>query len=331
LRIAIVGAGIAGLSCADALVAQGFEVTLFDKARGAGGRMSTRRVETPIGTVSFDHGAQYFTVRDPAFTAQVIDWARLGLVAPWPEVAPDAWVGTPSMNAPVRHMASRHRVHFQSHVHGLHRDSPHWWVRMDRGVEGPFDAVVIALPSEQAAAILGLHMLSMASAATSARSQPCWTAMVVFEHRLPIQTDHIRGSGIISWAARNSAKPGRDGPESWVLQAAGSWSGVHLDDDPDSVAAQLLAELAGYAGSDGLPPIVTVVAHRWRFAMTRGTDRGALWNATANLGACGDWLLGPRVELAWLSGQRLAELIGAGTRARTATPIADVGSPASIR
>ena len=35
MRVAIVGAGIAGLACADRLHETGHDITLFDKARGA--------------------------------------------------------------------------------------------------------------------------------------------------------------------------------------------------------------------------------------------------------------------------------------------------------
>lgn len=45
MTVAIIGAGMAGLSCARALVQAGVAVELFDKGRGPGGRMSTRRVE----------------------------------------------------------------------------------------------------------------------------------------------------------------------------------------------------------------------------------------------------------------------------------------------
>jgi hypothetical protein len=67
--------------------------------------MSTRRMSTPLGEASFDHGAQYFTVRDPAFIARVALWAEAGQVAPWPPAGDDAWVGMPSMNTPIRAMA----------------------------------------------------------------------------------------------------------------------------------------------------------------------------------------------------------------------------------
>ena len=68
MRIAIVGAGLAGLSCAQALRAGGADVQLFDKGRGVGGRMATRRVDTPLGPATFDHGAQFLTAHDPPST-----------------------------------------------------------------------------------------------------------------------------------------------------------------------------------------------------------------------------------------------------------------------
>ena len=145
MTLAIIGAGMAGLACADRLAEDGIAVRLFDKGRGPGGRMSTRRVETAIGTASFDHGAQYFTVRDPLFRLQVDGWAAAGVAVPWPEAGADAWIGNPAMNAPIRHMAGAHRVDFLHHVHGLQRDAAGWWVRLDARMEGPFDAAIVAL------------------------------------------------------------------------------------------------------------------------------------------------------------------------------------------
>ena len=78
-RIAIIGAGIAGLACATALRQAGFQVSLFVKSRGAGGRMSTRRG----ADWQCDHGAQYFTARNPEFRAQVTRWEQAGVAAHW--------------------------------------------------------------------------------------------------------------------------------------------------------------------------------------------------------------------------------------------------------
>ena len=76
-HIAVVGAGIAGIACARTLMQAGHRVSVFEKSRGTGGRMATRRTE--FG--SFDHGTQYFTVRDARF-AKALETAQ-GLVRPW--------------------------------------------------------------------------------------------------------------------------------------------------------------------------------------------------------------------------------------------------------
>jgi len=306
MQVAVIGAGIAGLACAEALAAAGHGVAVFDKGRGPGGRMSTRRVDLAQGAVAFDHGAQYFTARDPDFAAQVQVWARAGLVAPWPAARADAWVGTPGMNAPLTALAKARGVRFSSHVMALVREDAHWHVALQGGVRhGPYDAVVVALPAEQAAAFLGAYDLMMAGAAMAARAQPCWTGMFAFAGRVPIADDVLRGVGALGWAARNSAKPGRGPGEAWVVQGDPAWSAARLEADAGEIAPLLLAALRG-AGAGVWPEVVHAAAHRWRYARVAPAATGALWHAGLALGACGDWLLGPRVEAAWLSGRQLA-------------------------
>ncbi|MEY2926230.1 MAG: hypothetical protein RL367_707, partial [Pseudomonadota bacterium] len=301
MRVGIIGAGIAGLACADVLAEHGHQVALFDKARGAGGRMSTRRVETGSGEVAFDFGAQYFTARDPGFKALVAQWHRAGLVLPWVLAGADAWIGLPGMNAVVKAMADNHEVTWTCLIKGIVGNDLGWHLMNERGSEGPFDAVVIAIPAEQAAAILALHDFDMARIALLARSQPCWTGMFAFAQPVDTPMVIVRNHGITGWAARNSAKPGRGEQDAWVVQATGHWSQANLDAATGAVCQQLLESLSDAIGAT-LPPPVFAQAHRWRYALSAGTGHGALWNETIGLGVCGDWLLGPRVECAWLSG-----------------------------
>ena len=305
MNFAIVGAGMAGLACANALKDAGHIVAVFDKGCGPGGRMATRHVASPIGTASFDHGAQYFTARDPGFRQLVDTWSDLGVAASWSPAGFDAWVGVPGMNAVIIQMAEAHVVVWGYPVKGIVRNDGKWWLMGETGSSGPFDAVIVAIPAEQAAAILSLHDFAMARIALMARSQPCWTSMFVFDRPLDHIPSVIRDSGAISWAARNSAKPGRLGPEAWVVQASASWSGARLEASREDVSAILFPALSDAAGSS-IPDPVAAMSHRWRYALSAGTGDGALWNPGIRLGVCGDWLLGPRVECAWLSGRMLA-------------------------
>jgi renalase len=153
--IAIIGAGIAGLACAQRLQSGGHSVTLFDKGRGAGGRMATRRVTTPVGEIAFDHGAQYFNVRDPALLEAVIQWEADGVITRWPRAGIDARVGTPGMNAVVKAMAAPLDVHWNSTVEAIRRIDGVWFI--DPVSAKAFDAVVLATPAEQAAPLLVAH------------------------------------------------------------------------------------------------------------------------------------------------------------------------------
>lgn len=302
MRIGIVGAGMAGLSCARELGRLGHSCVLFDKGRGPGGRMSTRRIVTPLGEASFDHGAQYLTARDPAFLAQVGEWADAGHLAPWPPAGPDAWVGTPTMNAPIAVMAKNCDVRWDTRVDAIVHDGG-WRIGDEE-----FDAVVVSVPAEQVPALVEAHDGSLADIARSAASDPCWTVMAAFAEPVPTEGDRLTRHGMIGSAVCNSAKPGRAGPEAWVLQADADWSRDHLEDEAEVVERALLAKFVEHVGADPAS-VVATRAHRWRYAKAGGLDRGPFWNAELGLGACGDWLLAPRVEAAWLTGRKLAALI----------------------
>lgn len=308
MKVAVVGAGMAGLAGATALKASGHTVTLFDKGRRPGGRMSTR-IATGTDQASFDHGAQFFTARGPAFRAQVARWQRDGCVAAWPSAGVDAWVGVPGMSAPVADLAKNATVHSSSRVEELIRRDGRWTLVGEGLSEEAFDAVVVAVPADQVADLVRDFDAEAAAKAMATPSQPCWTVMAAFASPLPVEADVVRHAGVVAWAARNSAKPGRYGLEAWVIQASPEWSTDHLEDGTDRVATTLLRSLADHLKIE-LPAPSTLVAHRWRYAKSGGSGDRFLWNEPIKLGICGDWLIGPKVESAWLSGTSLASVIG---------------------
>ncbi len=318
MRVAIIGAGVAGLACAERLESLGATTQLFDKGKRPGGRLST----LVFDDFAWDFGAQYFTVRDPRFANRVSKWEAAGHVARWTDGPDGAWTGTPTMATFLAADCADRDVRFGALIRAVDAVDGHWHLSGPELEEGPFDAVVIAVPAEQAATLIGLHDLSMAREAAMIRSAPCWTVMVAFPEALSSAPDVLRSAGAISWAARNGSKPGRPEAECWVIQAGGDWSARNLERDQDSVAQDLLAHLADLIGSP-LPEPTFLKAHRWRFAMPQGGPGAPLWNADLKLGACGDWCMAARVEDAWISGYELADAVAASfgaavTPARTA-------------
>ena len=346
VAVAIVGAGVAGLACARALRAAGVRVVVFEKSRGLGGRAATRRAATALGELQFDHGAQYFTARDPEFAAEVRGWETSGHAARWtariavvdrgsvrepPSPAPERWVGTPGMSAVGRALAEGLDVRLATRVAAVERRAARWAVADEAGVVlGDFSAVVVATPATQAAMLLQAAAPLLGAAAAAVRMTPCWSAMLAFAAPLPLAFDGAFVGGrdgreaagslappagtvasrALSWLARDSSKPERahGGAECWVAHATAEWSAAHLDASPDDVAAALAREFAVETGADTASGHVS--AHRWRFATPApALDERFLYDSHRGVGACGDWCGGPRVEGAYTSGRALARRI----------------------
>ena len=324
----MVGAGIAGLACATALQQAGLSVRVFDKSRGPAGRMSTRSGDD----WQCDHGAQYFTARHADFRAEVERWLQAGVAALWkpalhvlggspdrvPEATLDRFVGLPRMTAPARFLADTLAVTPQTRILELKDGTDGWRLRAaEQGwIDQPFDAVILAIPAPQAVPLLQQPASGLAAVAASAAMRGCWALMLRYQAPagLPFDAAFVN-EGALRWVARDSSKPGRPGPETWLLHASAEWSEAHLELPPESVAGELLHAF-GQVG--GTPPHAWT-AHRWRYADTAAPlDRGCVWDRDRKLGLCGDWLNGGKVEGAWRSGRRLAKeaLLSLQPRAR---------------
>ena len=325
--IAVIGAGLAGLSCAQALLQAGHTVHVFDKARGPSGRMSTRRAEDDNGPWQCDHGAQYFTARDPAFRAEVARWQQAGVAALWnarlasfdgtawttPATPLERFVGTPRMTSPaawlVQHLGAPALAQWQTTVQRLDHTEGGWAITSaEHGLHSPrYSAVLLAVPAPQAVPLLAAVAPAGAALAASARMRGSWAVMLRYASpvALPWEGAFIN-TGPLRWVARDSSKPGRTGQETWLLHASPEWSEAHIEDSAEAVTTALLAAFAALGG----PAPLAATAHRWRYADTEpALTQGSWWDAQMRLGLCGDWLHGGKVEGAWLSGRALAQQV----------------------
>ncbi len=317
-RIAVIGAGLAGLTCARALADHDIDVTVFEKSRGVGGRCATRR----DGPWRFDHGAQYFTVRDARLAPLVSSWQQRGFIALWQgalavrdsgvwqpaKTGVRRWVGVPGMSALGAHLAQDLRVQLQTQVAHVQREGKQWRLVADSGADlGAFDCVLVCVPSPQAVALLNAIAPALAQEAATSVLHPTWATMLVLEQQPDFQFDgaFLNDDPVLSWISRDTSKPLRFSDEAWVLHASRSWSSDHLEDDAEQVTDTMVSAFARAIGSAVTP--IHRVGHRWRYALPDPvTSDTALFDAAQLLGAAGDWCGGPRVEGALLSGMALA-------------------------
>lgn len=315
-KVGVIGAGIAGLTCARILQDHGLDVTLFDKGRAPGGRMSRRRAEP----FQFDHGAQYFNARDPVFRCYVESWREDGVVDVWKgrmvtigeagidEAArsEEHFVGVPGMNGLAKHLAKDLTIHLGNEVSALRRDGGGWRIETPNLSEGAsFDMVVLAVPAVQAAALLE-EAPAFADRLGDVGMSPCWAALLGFDHALDLPFDGAWArDSPIAWIARNNSKPGRAQAESWVVHASRDWSKANLEDAREDVFQHLAKAFGALTSTSTTPSFGT--AHRWRYALAhRPLGEDCLFDGDRGLVVCGDWCLAGRVEAAFRSGTAAA-------------------------
>ena len=350
--VAVIGAGIAGATCAQAFAQAGHEVHVFDKSRGPGGRLATRRVKWldrhgQQRETSLDHGAVSIGARSAAFQCFARRAVHAGWMAEWrPRLAPGSalldgedlhYLPVPDMPALSRKLLAASATTWSCRVDSLHKGPLGWHVQSGgQQLGGPFETVVLALPPQQAAALLQPHRSDWAQLASVELMKPCWTLMGVADETedLP-EWDLARPlNGGLAWVVRNDARPGRTrvpGQAHWVLHASGGWSRRHLEQPAAWVGVQMQDAFAKWLGR----PVKWrhSEVHRWRYAapqVTSVTPAGTCWwDAAGGLGVCGDFLGNSGVEGAWLSAQALiSAVMHAGPAA--AEPVSGGGAVPSV-
>lgn len=316
--VVVVGAGIAGVACAGELSAAGIPVRVVDRGRRIGGRMGSKR----LADRATDLGASYFTVSDPDFERVVAGWERRGLAHQWTDTFTVLSATEPprSTSGPMRWGASGA---LRSLVEDLATDldiERHAVERVDRRADGGLvvdgraaSAVVLAMPDDQAAGLLGPGLRDEAGP-LDRTSEPiialvAWWPERTWDSMSPDGRFHgafVNGDDALGWIADDGRRRG-DGAPVLVAHSTPALAAGHLD-DPTGAAPSMLAALRRLLDLDA--PLGTHL-HRWSLARPTG-DRSAPYLLSADgLGVCGDgWGPSPKVETAWRSGRDLGRALG---------------------
>ncbi|MCL8025945.1 NAD(P)/FAD-dependent oxidoreductase [Nocardioides bruguierae] len=323
-RVLVVGAGVAGLATARALHREGLQVRVVDRGRRVGGRLASRTWDgRPV-----DHGASYLTVSEEGaregFDQVVAAWEVAGLARRWTDTfgvaeaasrrtttGPVRWAAPGGLRGLAEDLARHLDVHLDVTVE-----------RVDAGPDGrpvvdgeTWDGVVLAMPDTQARRLLGPGLRD-AGTALDGESEPIMAVAARWPQRcwsdLPdglFVNDHP----VLSWVADDGRRRGDDAP----VLVAHSTPGLARDhlDDPGAALGPVLEALTELLG---VPAPEDAWVHRWGLARPVDGHDAAYWLhpvAHGAVAACGDgWSRKPRVEAAWLSGERCAAAVGARLR-----------------
>lgn len=312
MRVVVVGAGIAGLMAAQSLTNSGHQVVVVDKGRSPGGRLATRR----IGNATLDHGAQFFTVRNPAFEAHVAQWVSQGAATEWCRgFSPHAetndghprYRGIHGMTDIAKHLALGRDVRCNTLAFSISPGSSHkWQVKIDDGSVLDADAIIVTCPLPQAYALLVTADIELPEELlrTEYDRTICLLAVLDTPSTVTKPGGLQHPDGTFSFIADNAVK-GISSAVALTMHANPQFSLEHWDTSTDEVQHLLLERARPWIGD---ATVVTSQIKKWRFAtpLTIWPDR--YW-AHDTIVLAGDAFGGPKIEGAALSGLAAADYL----------------------
>jgi predicted NAD/FAD-dependent oxidoreductase len=317
----VVGAGISGLLAADALHREGWDLTVLDKGRGVGGRMATRRV----GGGTFDHGAQFFTVRSDRFSGLVDGWLGAGAAVEWARGFADAegkpnqdghprYRGGAGMTSIPKHLAYDLDVRTGERAVKVDVRTDGWEVACESGLRLEASALVLAMPVPQALELAtsgGFRLPESTRQDLKAVSyDPCLALMVLLDGPGDVPAPggmQIKGEPL-DWIGDNQRKGISDLP-AITIHAGPEWSRAHFEDDEADVKRQLISLAGDRLGTDLSSSVVESSLARWRYSWVTKAHPEPFLAASEGppLLFCGDAFGQPKVEGAALSGLTAAD------------------------
>lgn len=323
--VAIIGAGLAGLTCARELTAAGYRVCLLDKSRGLGGRIATRRVDG----VPVDHGLRYWQPASAGLQALTKDLLAAGVIEPWPVRAyeirqrevltpvehPTVYVAAAGMNAIAKYLARdftpEENLFTSYRAVSISGQPGQWTVEFDDGEAIKAKQCAVAVPAPQAAELLDTYTSE--------------------ENRRQVRSKAIAQIGAVEYWPRLSVFAGYDsqyrhemgelrsenGPEGWMVtdKAGTSTQWVGLDSSkrnqpngPVIVIHSKPAFAQQYINAGDLQPAASVLLracarklaswvaqpewfkiHRWPYAYVKTFHPEAALSIGESLVCGGDW------------------------------------------
>ena len=319
-KIAIIGAGIAGTTCAYQCSKKNYDVTLFDKSRGVSGRSTSKRWDQTTG-IAIDMGVPY--IHEGELSKNVGIYETLienNTLTEWTlnlnknnEISTmKTYVGYPKMNSIARFLGTSIAIESQAKVNSI-KYTNKWEVFADEKSWGGFDILILAIPAAQYNLVSGIPN-DILKQSESITYQAVNTLLLEMRSPLWFENYHedIINTPYIRTVIADYQKPGREKQRfTYAIHSQPSWATKTFDDlSKDETEEILINEiLTRYKRDSSL--ILNTLCHRWRYAQLAGhletLQKKFIKAKNSPLYACGDWCNGHLYTSALESGYHLAE------------------------
>tara|TARA_E500000178_G_scaffold61258_1_gene57928 strand:- start:1159 stop:2121 length:963 start_codon:yes stop_codon:yes gene_type:complete len=314
----ILGSGIAGSTIAN-ILSKKYSVHVFDKARGPGGRSSNKKFKNNL---SFDHGVQYISPKSKLFAKYIQKLCKKKILKRWDDnhldftfekkTVSEKYIGKKANNDLAKYNLKNIKQSFASPIEKINFKKYFWEITLKDKSKHQFKSLIITCPFPQLKK-LARNYLDKNILKLKVLMQPNITVMIALKNQKNLPISSIKfNDDVLAWAAsENSKKRFKSNINLWTLQATLKWSKKTINKYKidKSIMNHLIArfiKLTGFKRNK----IIYKRIHGWKYSYNyEKTPYLSIWNKKINLGICGDWLNGPKVENAWLSANDLAKKI----------------------
>jgi hypothetical protein len=327
LDFAVIGAGIAGLTFANTMNSLGFSIAVFEKSRGTGGRMSSKRVNnSQHHPMAFDLGCASFFGESKSFKEQLDYWHQLGILAPWlkDEQDRDHYVATSRNSSLTRFLSKDLTCHFSTKIGSIRPYDGYWQIDCDKGsgINCVYARnIILATPAPQALDLLPKGIgIELKNQLASVKLAPQWVlAIEIDDEYVDLADLSFPNSEVIHSISIESTKPTREHQGSTKIlqiQATAQWSENNIDADKAFVERSILIALEQITGE--IVIALNSHLHRWLYStVSRGLkgQSGYLWDTSLSknhgLGLIGDYFDTQHfgIEASWHSAIALADYL----------------------
>ena len=337
--IAVIGAGMAGLVCAQQLTQAGYSVMIIDKSRGVGGRVATRRLHD----TKADHGTCYLKPKGKILQRLINLLVQKGDLEVWtdnlhvknhasplvdnpqlslPYIAPEG------MNVMAKFLAQGLEINRGERVKSINIDSQNQWCLTSESNEKlTAGAVVIAIPAPQAVMIvesLSGNLLSdtFLEKLRSVEYYPALTVMSGYSDSIEQpewKAITFKDNSVLGWIGLDSSKRKNPLQPHFVIHSSADFAEKYFEsEDLPQVGREILENAASNVNLSWLNNPQWMQVHRWRYAFPKTPLQQTYLPAETAipLVCCGDWCGGNLIESAMLSGIAAAEDINSKLQQR---------------
>ena len=318
LDFCVIGSGISGSTIAH-LLSKKYSVHILDKARGPGGRASNKRFRQNL---SFDHGLQYISPKSKEFLkfikalckkkeAKIWSGNHLDFTFEKKDIF-EKFIGVKGNNFISKYYIKKINKSFQSSVKSIFNNKYFWDIYLDNGKNIQAKSVILTCPFPQLKKIAGKYLEKNVSN-LKINMEPNITTMLAFKNQKTIPISSLKfNDNILAWAANeNSKNRFKTSISLWTLQSSKNWAkkNINVYKKNKKIENILISKFCDFTGYNK-NKIIFKKTHGWKYAYNFSpSPLKSFWDKKLRIGICADWLVGPKVESAWLSANDLYKKI----------------------